>query len=577
MTPVGKNSLTLCGKIKMTPESDCFSGAFCSFVLRPDRRINPKPTIHMTKLKNLFRCYAMGMGIKSISSAFHVSRNTVRKYVRKFQESGLTLDQVLAMSEDKLQDLFSDNRNRSRKPTRRMEELEALVPDYVKRLSLKGVTVKSLHDEYLKEHPDGYLYSNFKRAVRRYRYQARAVGHVEHMAGDQMYVDYAGDKLEIVDAETGEVRSVEVFVAILPCSHYTYCEAVWSQRKEDLIAACENALHFFGGVPMAIVLDNLKSAVTRSDRNEPIINEEFAAFAEFYDMAVFPARVRRPKDKALVENAVKLMYRSVYVDIEGMVFHDLASLNAAIQKSLETFNGRRLSGRKQSRRELFDEVEKGFLQPLPTVRYQMKARKTATVLGNSYVMLNKHHYSVPTDYIGKRVDIIYDADTLEIFHGLKLVTVHHRDDTPYGYTQKESHNLPGRHGSYEKDLEEIYERAGAIDNILLVYLKDVAAQKKYLPQAFRTCRGIMSLEKKYGLARLVAACACASEARLYSYNEVKGILERGDDVDFMPLDDEQAGTSLNPQPVQHKNIRGKEYYSATTINNKKDNNNGNKQ
>ena len=487
----------------------------------------------------------MGMGIKSISCAFHISRNTVRKYVRKFQESGLTLDQVLAMSEDKLQDLFFDNRNRSRKPTQRMEELEALVPDYVKRLSQKGVTVKSLHDEYLKEHPDGYLYSAFKRAVRRYRYQARAVGHVEHMAGDQMYVDYAGDKLEIVDAETGEVRSVEVFVAILPCSHYTYCEAVWSQRKEDLIAACENALHFFGGVPMAIVPDNLKSAVTRSDRNEPIINEEFAAFAEFYDMAVFPARVRRPKDKALVENAVKLMYRSVYVDIEGMVFHDLASLNAAIQKSLEAFNSRRLSGRRQSRRELFDEVEKGFLQPL-------------------------------TEYIGKRVDIIYDADTLEIFHGLKLVTVHHRDDTPYGYTQKESHNLPGRHGSYEKDLEEIYERAGAIDNILLVYLKDVAAQKKYLPQAFRTCRGIMSLEKKYGLERLVAACACASEGRLYSYNDVKGILERGDDVDFMPSDGEPAGTSLNLQPVRHKNIRGKEYYSAS-INNKKDNNNGNKQ
>lgn len=258
------------------------------------------------------------------------------------------------------------------------------------------------------------------------------------------------------------------------------------------------------------------------------------------------------------------------------MFHDLASLNAAIQKSLEAFNSRRLSGRRQSRRELFDEVEKGFLQPLPAVRYQMKARKTATVLGNSYVMLNKHHYSVPTEYIGKRVDIIYDADTLEIFHGLKLVTVHHRDDTPYGYTQKESHNLPGRHGSYEKDLEEIYERAGAIDNILLVYLKDVAAQKKYLPQAFRTCRGIMSLEKKYGLERLVAACACASEGRLYSYNDVKGILERGDDVDFMPSDGEPAGTSLNLQPVRHKNIRGKEYYSAS-INNKKDNNNGNKQ
>ena len=206
----------------------------------------------------------------------------------------------------------------------------------------------------------------------------------------------------------------------------------------------------------------------------------------------------------------------------------------------------------------------------------MKARKTATVLKNSYVMLNKHHYSVPKEYIGRRVDIIYDADTLQIFHGLKLVTVHRRDDTPYGYTQKEAHNLPGRHGSYEKDLDEIYERAAAIDNILLSYLKDVTAEKKYLPQAFRTCRGIMSLEKKYGLARLVAACACASEGRLYGYNEVREILERGDDVDFMPSDDEPSEAARVYQPQIHKNIRGKEYYSNLSVNNKKNNENGNK-
>ena len=144
-----------------------------------------------------------------------------------------------------------------------------------------------------------------------------------------------------------------------------------------------------------------------------------------------------------MENAVKLMYRSVYADIEGLVFHDLASLNAAIHHSLDAFNDRRMSGMKESRRELFEEVEKEYLQPLPAVRFQMKARKTVTVMKNSYVMLNKHHYSVPKEYIGKRVDIVYDADSLQIFHGLKLVTSHMRNDTPYGYTQKEAHKLPG--------------------------------------------------------------------------------------------------------------------------------------
>jgi transposase len=216
----------------------------------------------------------MGMGIKGISSAFHLSRNTVRKYVRKYQESGLTMEQTLSMSEEKLQELYLDGRNRNRVPSPRRTELDALVPDYVKRLSRKGVTVKSLHEEYRKEHPDGYQYTQFKQAIRGYRCQTRAVGHVEHMAGDQMYVDYAGDRLEVVDESTGEVRSVEVFVAILPCSQYTYCEAVWSQRKEDLVTACENALRFFGGAPQAVVPDNLKAAVIRSDRNEPVINED---------------------------------------------------------------------------------------------------------------------------------------------------------------------------------------------------------------------------------------------------------------------------------------------------------------
>lgn len=168
------------------------------------------------------------------------------------------------------------------------------------------------------------------------------------------------------------------------------------------------------------------------------------------------------------------------------------------------------------------------------------------------------------------MDIIYDADTLEIYHGLKLVTVHHRDDRPYGYTQKASHNLPGRQGSYEKDLEEIYERAASIDNILLAYLKEVTVRKKYLPQAFRICRGILSLERNYGLDRLVAACVCASEGNLYGYNEIKEVLERGDDVSFMASEYESMNRECKHAP--HKNIRGKEYYSNKSCNTRKKNN-----
>lgn len=517
----------------------------------------------------------MGMGIRAISNAFELSRNTVRRYVRMFQDSGLSPDQLMSMSEHHLQEMFGD-KGREHVPTQREAELEALLPDYANRLKKRGTTKASLYAEYSRDHPDGYRISSFCKHLTRYMIGIKVVGHVEHHAGEQMYIDYAGDKLKVYDEATGEERGVEVFVAILPCSHYTYCEAVWSQRKEDLIKACENAMHFFGGVPQAIVPDNLKSAVVRSDRHEPVINEEFAAMADHYETAVYPARVRHPKDKALVENAVKLMYRSVYADIEGLVFHDLESLNAAILQSLEAFNGRKLTGRKESRRELFEQVEKDILRPLPAIRYQMKSRVSVTVMGNSYVTLFKHHYSVPKEYVGKRVDIVYDADSIEVYYGLKLVTGHTRDDTPYEYSRKDAHNLPGRHGSYEKDMDDVYKRAAQIDNIVLLYLKEVARIKKYPPQAFRSCRAILSLEGKFGLDRLVAACACATQARRYGYADVLDILNHGDDACFLPsADNEPMGDSMKPLP-QHKNIRGRDYYTNPTLSNKKTKDNGSK-
>lgn len=176
----------------------------------------------------------MGMGIKGISAAFELSRNTVRRYVRLFQESSIPMDQLLPMPASRIQEMFGGNSERERTPSQRRIELKALLPEYEARLKRKGVTVKSLFEKYSREHPDGFRHANSGIYIQRYRLVSRAVGHVEHYAGDQMYIDFAADKLEVVDEVSGECRSVEVFVAILPCSHYTYCEAVWSQCKEDL-------------------------------------------------------------------------------------------------------------------------------------------------------------------------------------------------------------------------------------------------------------------------------------------------------------------------------------------------------
>lgn len=516
------------------------------------------------------------MGINETANTFHISRNTVRKHVRLFLSSGKTTDQLLALPEEHLREMFGCNEFRHREPSHRQLELDALMPDYVARLSRKGMTVRKLFQEYRSGHPDGFQESAFKRAVRQYRVHSKVVGHVEHYAADQMYIDFAGDRLEVVDEMTGEIKKAEVFVAILPFSHYTYCEAVWSQRKEDLIKACQNAFEYFEGVTAAIVPDNLKAAVTTSDRNEPVINEEFAAFAEHYGCAVYPARVRHPRDKALVENAVKLLYRSVYLDIEGMVFSSLDALNTAMHISLLDFNEKPMAGRDMSRKDMFLKGEKDFLRPLPERRFVMKERKLMTVGKNCYVSLFKHHYSVPREHVGRRVVLLYDADTVEIYCGFNMVASHDRCDIPYAYSWKKEHNLPGHYGPYDKDLDELFQKASQIDNIVHNYLLEVDKTMQYPPKSFSSCRGIMSLEKKYGADRLIAACACATEKSDFGYQAVRQILERGDDADFLP---DEEGNAQTPQRMtgtpQHKNIRGREYYGHTN-NLKNDNSNGNK-
>lgn len=518
----------------------------------------------MNKIKQILRCYAHGMGLKSISSVLSVSRNTVRRYVRIYQECGVSLEHLLTMQDEHLRDMFFGSNERVHTPTHKEVVLQELLPEYAKRLCRKDQTKAILYNEYRLQHPDGYSYSSFCVHLRRYLMQSKPVGRVEHKAADQMYVDFAGDRLSITDPISGQSTPVDVFVAILPCSHYTFCKAVASQRKEDFIGACEDALHFYGGAPMAIVPDNLRSAVNRPDKVEPIINQDFAAFAEHYGCVVMPARVRRPQDKALVENAVKLIYRHIYPSLKSCTFRSLDDLNVAISMSLKKFNSTKMASRPYSRQSLFEEVEKDYLRPLPVNRFIMKERKTVTVMNNSYVTLKRHHYSVPVKYVGKSVELVYDADIVDIYYGLQWIASHRRDDTPYGYSQKKSHNLPGRHGGYEQDMDQIYERARAIDNILLNYLQKVAKEKVYPAAAFRSCRGILALENKYSLERLVAACHMADIANTYSYNYVVEILRNGQDLSYISNPDNEQPSD----PKVHKNLRGRDYFISSLTNKK---------
>ncbi|MBD0375718.1 MAG: IS21 family transposase, partial [Flavisolibacter sp.] len=231
------------------------------------------------------------------------------------------------MSDHELEPLFGQ----VDPPTKdeRFDELQHLLAELEKQMKCKGMTLLLLWEQYKRDHPKGYGITQLYKYYRLFANRIQAVMHIEHKAGDKLYIDFAGDKLTIVEQQTGEVKEVEVFVAILGCSQLTYVEAVYTQKKEDFIQACQQALFYFGGVPAAIVPDNLKSAVTKSSRYEPTLNDTFADFADHYNTAILPARAYRPKDKALVEGRVKIIYHSIDTVITPEVYTSLQSLNNA--------------------------------------------------------------------------------------------------------------------------------------------------------------------------------------------------------------------------------------------------------
>lgn len=410
-----------------------------------------------------------------------------------------------------------------------------------------------LHKEYLQKYPDGYSRSQFNSKLRTYLALSRPVMHMDYKAGDKLYIDFAGSKLQVLE-KGGETRDVEVFVAILGCSQLTYVEAVDSQKKEDLIKATEGALHYFGGVPQAIIPDNLRSAVTKGSKYEAVLNEEFASFAEHYGVTVIPARVYKPRDKSLVEGAVKLIYHSIYTRLEDRSFYDLESLNAAIRSALEIHNNKPFSGRTYSRREQFEDVERDTLGSLNPLRYEVKKQSIVTVMKNGYIRLGEdiHYYSVPYKYIGKKVKILYTSSRVEVYYRYLMIASHLRERRKYHYSTNSDHLASQHKFLTEWTPEKFVEEASEIHEDVAGYISKVLEKKTYPEQAYKSCSGILSFARRVGPERLTEACRWADNLGQYNYLVIEEILRKK--LDHLLLDDESTQISV------HENIRGKEYY-----------------
>lgn len=516
----------------------------------------PNKPIDMFKIRQILRLYADGRGSKFISKTTGTARNTINKYLEQFGALGLTIADVEAMSDGRLATAFLIEK--AIIVSNRVTDLEALLPDLAAILKKRGFTKKMVYDHYIGKCPNGYKPSAFLVRLNDFMGMVKPSMRVPHKVGDKLFIDFTGKRLQIVDKETGEVLDVEVFVAILGCSQLTFVMAVPSQKKDDFILACEHALHFFGGVTEAIVPDNLKSAVKKASRYEAELNDSFAAFAEHYNTFVYPARVYKPKDKALVEGAVKIIYTSIFTRIDQMVYDSLETLNVDILIHLEAHNNTLLTGCNYSRRQQFEQLEKAFLKPLNKYPYDPMTIKTPRVAKNGFVTVDYRYYSIPYKFIGKKIKLMYNRTKVEAYSEHNIIAVHERHFGKEKYIQNDEHLASWHKYPTEWNPEKFIADAALIDPAVVDYIKKVLTRNEYPEKNYRACQGIINYKKRVGDTRLINACKRANSFNVYNFGIIERILKSK--ADFIGLEDDEKKSGDPDTMPDHDNIRGEDYY-----------------
>ena len=373
--------------------------------------------------------------------------------------------------------------------------------------------------------------------------------------------------IAITDPGSGELKEAQIFVATLGASNYSYAEASWTQNLADWLASHRRALEFFGGAPEIIVPDNLKTGVKSPSYYEPDINRAYLEFAEHYGVAVIPARVRKPKDKAKVEKGVQHVERSILAPLRKRSFFSLAEANKAIAALLEELNTRPLQKQSLSRKDLFDELEKPVLRPLPREAYVLAHWKKATVHIDYHVELEGHYYSVPYQYVGEAVELRFSQTTLEVFHQGKRIASHDRSlSAKRGQRQTTlKEHMPDKHKfKGEWSAERFIRWAEKSGPFTAQLIEAMLASRQHPEQSFRSCLGIMRLGKSYGDERLELAAKRACYLQSFSYKSVASILKHKLDQEPLPDQSQRShDASQDHEPVtqkQHQNVRGAAYY-----------------
>lgn len=511
----------------------------------------------MTKTREILRQkWQLGLSYREIGLSVGAAVGAVWLAVKRAQEAGLDWTAV-----EQLDDGALDACLYAKEPS---AERQRPAPDCAwidTERRRAGVTLELLHLEYLEKEADGYRYTQFCEIYRQWLRRQRLSMRQVYRGGEKLFIDYSGKRPCIWNEKTGERLAVELFVAVLGASNFTFAEATRTQRSPDWIGSHVRALEYFGGSAALYVPDQLRSGVTVPGWYEPGVQRTYDEMARHYGAAVLPARPRHPRDKAKAEVGVQIAQRWILARMRNETHFSLASLNERIAELLEELNDRVMRRYGESRRQLFERLDRPTLKALPAARFVFGTWKNAGVNIDYHIEVEHHYYSVPFQLAnerGVRVDVRYTASTVEIFQKGRRMTSHARSYVRGGYTTNPEH-MPKSHRDHaEWTPTRMIRWAGTVGTKTVELVTAILEERPHPEQGYRACLGILRLERRYGGTRLEAACARAVIVRARSVESVNSILRKG--LDRLPL----PAAVVDPPPAQpsliHENVRGPEYY-----------------
>lgn len=508
----------------------------------------------MRQVREVLRLkFASNLPIREIARRVGVAPSTVRTALERFAGTGLTWPLPDDVSDGRLEEALFRGSGSKQGHRRHAEPDWAALHREMKR---KHVTLSILWEEYIAENPTGYRYSWFCELYRAWEAKLPVTMRQSHAAGEKLFVDYVGDTVPvIIDRLTGEIREAQIFVAVLGASSLTYAQATWTQTVPDWIDAHCRALAMIGGVPHLLVPDNTKAAVIRACYYDPQVNRTYAEMAVHYDTAILPARPRKPRDKAKVEACVLIVERWLLGRLRHRQFHGLAELNAAIGDMLIQLNDQRpLRRLGVTRRQLFDEIDRPALKPLPVEPYVLAEWRVRRVGLDYHVDIDGHFYSVPYRFARQQVEARLTSRTVEIFLKGERIAAHARNSGNGKHTTVPEH-MPSSHRRYaDWTIERIRREATAIGPATAMLCEVILECRPHPEQGFRACMGILRLVKSFGQDRLEAAASRALDIGAKTYGSVKSILDNNLD--------RQTSTKRTAAglAIRHPNIRGARYY-----------------